>query len=114
MYNIIITHNLHIRNILQNGIKTHFALDPNSIKEHIMHMKTTWNKDVVLGFAEKFETPDEATRAIQKALGCSESKAEKIRLGTYPSLPVPAELRVLSELFGCPIEVMCQTERTAS
>lgn len=48
----------------------------------------------------------EATRLIAEKLECSESKADKIASGRYPSLPTPTEQMALAALMMRPRDVI--------
>jgi hypothetical protein len=52
-----------------------------------------WRTDAQLELSE-------ATEEIKKCLGCSDSKAEKIASGRYPSLPTPLERKALAGLMN--------------
>ena len=47
-----------------------------------------------------------ATRLIEQKLECSESKAEKLAGGRYPSLPTPTEQMALAALMQRPRDVL--------
>jgi hypothetical protein len=47
-----------------------------------------------------------AARLISEKLECSESKAEKLASGRYPSLPTPTEQMALAALMKRPRDVL--------
>jgi hypothetical protein len=53
----------------------------------------------LMKWVESVGGPIKATLLIQQCLECSVSKAEKMATGRYPSLPTPAEQKVLSKMM---------------
>lgn len=79
----------------------HIVLAMFCTSMHIMHMKKRLNTQLLKNLVSDAGSIQAASKLIQKALECSDSKAEKMVTGRYPSIVPPAEQRILAELLKC-------------
>jgi hypothetical protein len=64
-------------------------------------MRMKMNQEKIDAFNSNFTRKRDAIFAVMSALGCSESKAKKICLGSYPSGLALLERLELAKLFRC-------------
>lgn len=77
-------------------------LDNCRNKPHNVHMKRELDAKEMANWKDGVGGWTEATRLIRDKLGCSDSKAEKIVSGSYPSLPSQLEQIAIAEVMGRP------------
>ena len=73
---------------------------------HTVPMKRYLAEKEMSAWVESVGGPIPAAGLIRGALGCSESKAEKIVGCRYPSTPQPLEQAAIASLLGRPLDAV--------